>query len=326
VKLLLSFLLSAAIGLGKETEAPPQTTAEILRHEELELSVKLKAIQSANVTAELDAAIKRGDQRFFDLTGFGAVPGVENWNLKLEKQYGTMVVGSGFGMLIEDDQEKYETALAEYAATYNRQLFARIGEESDPPEDLSKLPLDKRIDTLISRLVLSEDNGKGVVFTPSKRTLPSDRRMIAFNAADELTKIGYPAFPKLVASLEDRRQSVTMGRYNRSDVGMACRVILRSQIYSFPEGYAFGFFRKGADGKEHENSYYADRDFFGNDLGAWIMARKDKSLLGIQIEVLTWVVERERDIGAATEEDRQGYIVPLEKRLDELKRALETTK
>lgn len=308
------------MAMGQEAVSPPKTTADILRQEEVEMAVKLKALKSADVAAELDAALKRGDRRFLDLTGFGAVPGVENWSPRLEKKYGVMVVGSGGAMIVEDGQKEYEQALSDYASRYNRLLFAKLDEKPDPAEDLNATPLDRRIDVLIERLALSDDPAEGLPLpTPSQGTLPSDRRMIAFDAVKELTKIGYPAFPKLVARLEDRRQSIAISRHERQDLGTACLVILRDQIYSFPEGYRFGYSREGADRQSHVNSYYADREFFGEDIAPWITARKDKSLLEIQIEVLTWVVERERGAGAPTEEERQEYVVSLEKHLEGLK-------
>ena len=320
MKFFLPFLMSVSAVLGEEADVPPQTTADILRHAELELSVKLKRLKSADVTAELDAAIKRGDHRFFDLTGFGAVPGVENWTLKLEKQYGTMVVGSGFGMLVEDDQETYEKALADYAAAYNRQLFERLGAKPEPAEDLSKLPLDQRIDALISRLVLSEEEGDRFVFTPAKGTLRSDRRMIALEAVEELIKIGYPAFRALAASLEDRRQSISMESYKRKDVGMVCYHILTHQIYAMPKGYSYSLRRQGSDGKSHRRPGFGNDVFPSGGLAAWLESRRGKPLVEIQIEALSWVLDMEKQIGARTEEERQIYIAPLEQRLDELKK------
>ena len=206
-----------------------------------------------------------------------------------------------------------QSQLAEY--------FQKLGEKPEPVQDLAGLPLDQRIDALIERLALSDGPAAdGPVFSPSKDTHPSDRRVIAYEAADQLTEIGYPAFPKLVAKLDDRRQSAAFGRWKRMDVGMACYSILMWQIYSLPDDVSGSFYRTGADGKSRSRPVYLNQIWDEEGLGPWLEARKEKPLIDIQLEALSWVLENERAIGAVDEEAKNDHIVPLERRLDELKK------
>jgi hypothetical protein len=319
----LSFSLFMAL-CGAGAAAEPRSLAAIMADEEMPVAEKIEFLKKADPAKDLELALARHDQRFFDLTGYGAVPGVVHWTERLGKKYGTKAIGTGNSMLVDPLDESYSKLRDAYAGRYNKLLFEKLGEKSEPVPDLASLSLDQRIDALIERLALSgEPAAEGPVFSPSKDTHPSDRRVIAYQAADQLEKIGYPAFPKLAAKLDDRRQSAAFGRWKRMDVGMACYSILMWQIYSLPDDVSGSFYRQGADGKMHERPVYFDQIWEQEGLGPWLDARKAKPLADIQLEALSWVLERERAIGAADEEARLDHIAPLERRLEELKKQSE---
>lgn len=313
-------LAVTAIGLAAES----RSLASLLADEEANAAEKIDALKNADPAKDVESALTRHDQRFFDLTGYGAVPGIANWTARLAKKYGTKAIGTGNSMLVDPLDESYHKLRDAYAEQYNKLLFEKLGEKPEPVQDLAAMPLDQRIDALIERLALSDGPAAdGPVFSPSVDTHPSDRRMIAYEAADQLTKIGYPAFPKLVAKLDDRRQSAAFGRWQRMDVGMACYSILMWQVYSLPDDVSGSIYRDGADGKPGRRPVYSMQIWDEEDLGTWLEARKDKPLIDIQLEALSWVLEKERAIGAADEEERNDHIVPLERRLEELKKEKE---
>lgn len=324
MKSKLRVLIPALMTVPLFAEDPAPSTATQLGNEDLKVAEKIEVIKAADPAKDVQAALDRKDRRFLDLTGYDAVPGVENWTDRLKKTYSTRVIGSSFGMLVDDLDESYFKLREEYAAKYNRLLFEKLGEKAEPAPDLAALPVDKRIDALIERLAISnEPAAEEPVYTPSRDTPKSDRRMVAYGAAEELRKLGYAAFPQLIAKLDDRRQSGAFGRWRRHDVGMACYSILMWQVYSLPDDASASFYRTGADGKPHSRPVHLDQIWEKEGLGPWLEARKKQPLIEIQLEALSWVLDREREIGAQDEEAKKEHIAPLERGLEKLKKEAE---
>src|SRR6185436_17545259 len=83
-------------------------------------------------------------------------------------------------------------------------------------------PDDTRIAELISRLAISQEPaGEEPIYTRTKDTPKTDKRVIAYDAAERLREFGTKAFPALLKSLDDRRQSVAFRRVVPHDVGLA---------------------------------------------------------------------------------------------------------
>jgi hypothetical protein len=133
---------------------------------------------------------------------------------------------------------------------------------------------------------------------------------------------GAVAFPFLIKHLNDRRQSVAMRRVMPANVGDACYCIITQQLYALPDGYRGSFYRKGSDGELHERPVSMVDLFSHQSLTAWLEKRKGKSLTEMQIEALSWVIEKERAIGARTKDDENEFLAPLETRLKSLKASL----
>lgn len=182
----------------------------------------------------------------------------------------------------------------------------------------------QHIEALIERLAISQ--GKATdepVYTPSIDTPSSDPRVQAYEAAKELTAYGKTAFPQLLAHLDDPRQSVAFRRILPATLGLACYAIIEDEVYPMPEDYRGSFYRTGADGKAYERPLFVKAGLFDrSSVAAWLAAREQKSLLEIQIEALGWLIEEENRIGYPAENDREQFLYPLERQLEQLKRLL----
>ena len=183
------------------------------------------------------------------------------------------------------------------------------------------------IEALIEKLAISQEPASySPVYTPSRDAPRTDRRVIAYAAAEELKRRGRVAFPYLLRHLGDRRQSVAFRRVLPSTVGGACFCIVRSRIFALPEDYRGSMFRIGADGKRHERPYFSGPALFDpSTLEGWLKEREDRSLEQMQLEALEWLIAREKEIGFRTEEDRDRFLRPLERQLRRTRKKDATT-
>ena len=196
------------------------------------------------------------------------------------------------------------------AAPAKQLVFAPV---TNPPTSVT-------IQALINKLAISdEDAAAGPVFTPSTDTPKTDRRVMAYDAAEELKKFGAEAFPLLLASLDDIRQSVAFRRVLPSTIGDACYTLITIQLYSLPPDYSGSICRKGADGRLHERPVFSNDLFATLDLKHWLAARRGHTLRELQIEALGWVLSEEEKIGAATPSDEEKFLAPLRARYSVLK-------
>jgi hypothetical protein len=191
----------------------------------------------------------------------------------------------------------------------------------------------QHIERLIELLVFLDDEAKQTPET--QQLLKSDG---AAQESSELRKRFYrcqmaftllsnykaTAFPAMVSHLDDKRGSIHFrNHFKGSSVGDACYWNIYLQLQDRPEGYPkVGLMRLGRDGKEHEKPYWAGITPF-DELGAknWLEANKHLSYPQMQIKCLTWLLEKEKAIGAP---DADGYfinILPLEIQI--LKRRIE---
>jgi predicted DCC family thiol-disulfide oxidoreductase YuxK len=180
----------------------------------------------------------------------------------------------------------------------------------DAPAAVS--PGSAAIQALIEKLAISDDEAaSGLIFTPRVDTPKTDSRMIAYDAAEQLQKFGAEAFPLLLASLDDKRQSVAFRRVLPSTVGDACYCLITRQLYELPREYSRSIYRRGADGRQHERPIFGHDLFDTVDLRQWLAARKDRTLRQLQIEALGWVLSEEEQIGASTPDDEKSVLEPL---------------
>ena len=104
-------------------------------------------------------------------------------------------------------------------------------------------------------------------------------------AAITLSQAGKKCWPVVMNHLDDKRASTpasaTTGPH---DVGRQCYHILRSQIVSLPRG-----FPRGKISPE-----FSLDEMFKPSMIEWVLARKDKELEEMQIEVLEYVIALER--------------------------------
>jgi hypothetical protein len=89
---------------------------------------QIKQLESANVNADVDSAIARGDFRFLVCIGFGGiVPGVPNWNAQLYKKFGTRILDGTGDMILCKEQSRFKEVAAAYAKSYNERLWLKVG-------------------------------------------------------------------------------------------------------------------------------------------------------------------------------------------------------
>ena len=196
-------------------------------------------------------------------------------------------------------------------------FFARLACGAEPSAE--------RIQSLIEKLAITNAPASlDPIFTPSKDTPKTDRRVIAYDAADELGKLGIDAFPYLLESLGDKRQSVALRRVLPSTVGDACYCIVTEQLYALPRDYRGSFYRTGADGQLHERPVFSKQLLTPANLKEWLAARHDRTLAELQLEALGWVLGQEERIGAQTRDAEEEYLTPLRAKHAELKKQVET--
>ena len=192
-----------------------------------------------------------------------------------------------------------------------------------PPEQKNR-STSSDIEALIEKLAISEQlAGDFPVYTPSRNTPKTDKRIVAYDAADKIKSYGKLAFPYLLKHLGDKRQSVAFRRVIPHDVADACYCIIRSQVFLLPESYHGSFYRKGADGENHGRPYFLKPALFTpQTIESWLAERRDMTLSEMQIEALQWLIEKEKEIGFQNKEDKKKFLYPLERQLKKVERRL----
>ncbi len=191
---------------------------------------------------------------------------------------------------------------------------------------ITQPPVDQgvRIEALIEHLAISDEPATTLpVYTPSRDTPRTDKRVVAYEAAEELKSFGKAAFPCLLKHLDDRRQSVAFRRVLPSTVGDACFCIIQEQVVPLPDDYPGSFYRTGANGDYCERPvFFRPGPFDENTIRSWLEERNLKSLVEMQVEGLEWLIAEEKRIGFRSDQDREAYLTPLERQLEELKSRL----
>ena len=91
-----------------------------------EHATQIRELRSADVVAEVQAAIKSGDTRFVGVQGFGLmVPGVVDWQTKYPTR-GIRVIQNTSDAITSDSHKELQDAAYDYAVTYNRELLKRL--------------------------------------------------------------------------------------------------------------------------------------------------------------------------------------------------------
>jgi hypothetical protein len=143
-------------------------------------------------------------------------------------------------------------------------------------------------------------------------------------AKRQLIAMGKDAFPALLAHGDDKEYSLTQSYsvYYDHSVGEVCLQIIEQQVDLVGMNYKA---RKGADGKWHGFSSYFSKYYVagGNQRSAlkkWYDGHETKTLKEMQIEVLEWRIEHEKAIGFPGEDEKEHYLIRLERRLDDLRK------
>ena len=177
------------------------------------------------------------------------------------------------------------------------------------------------IEALIEQLAISQEQaGDQPIYTPTRDTPRTDKRVCAYDAAEKLKSYGKEGFPYLLKHLHDSRQSVAFRRVLPSTVGDACFCIIREQVFNLPFDYEGSIYRTGVDGESHPRPCFFKPVLLSYEtIEPWLNERKNKSLSDMQIEALTWLIEEEKKIGFVNEEVKYLYLYPLERQLKEIK-------
>lgn len=204
--------------------------------------------------------------------------------------------------------------------------FWTMGCAAEPHQHAAAAPPDspnaRIIRKLIGKLAISQRKASNdPIYSPSPDAPKSDPRLVAYDAAKQLEAFGMEAFPFLLDSLDDQRQSVAFRRVLPSTVGDACYCLIARQLYALPPDYQGSFYRTGADGRGHERPVFLNDLFTPANLKEWLGAREGRTLPELQLEALGWVLAEEEGIGAATPKDEERFLAPLRARFAQLKAA-----
>ncbi len=181
---------------------------------------------------------------------------------------------------------------------------------------------DAEIESLIDQLVFDDgDANDQPVISPgvTDRSAEYRNRFSACQLAfQKLAALKEVAFPHLVKHLDDKRQSINFRNHHvGNSVGDACYWNIHFQLQDRPHGYSrYGYSRKGRDGEQHPKPYYLGCPF--DDAGGlreWLVANEDLNYRSKQIKCLTWLLEKEKMIGAHDPESYFINILPLEIRI-----------
>jgi hypothetical protein len=143
-------------------------------------------------------------------------------------------------------------------------------------------------------------------------------------AFKKLSELKAQALPILVEHLEDKRPSIHFRNHcSGHSVGDACYWNIYLQLQDRPSNYSeYGYQRKGRDGKNHPKPYWEGTPFDeAGGIAAWLKQNEKLSYVKMQIKCLTWLLEREKKIGAPDANSYFLNILPLEIRI--LERRLE---
>jgi hypothetical protein len=181
---------------------------------------------------------------------------------------------------------------------------------------------DQKIRALIEKLAISDRPApkEPLVTYNNPKNAELVQRVEA--TASEIEKFGSIAFPQLMAHLDDPRQSVPFRRVLPSTVADACLSIIMRQVYALPNGYSetASLYRRGADGKLHEQPVWSRQIYDGVGARKWLTDRKNRTLRELQLEAVEWMLKIQKEIGARTTAEREEYIAPLEAQVTKLRR------
>ena len=142
------------------------------------------------------------------------------------------------------------------------------------------------------------------------------------DAFQKLSELKGLAIPFMVEHLDDKRQSINFrNHYLGNSVGDACYWNIYYQLQDRPKYYSrYGYQRKGRDGKLHVKPYWKGTPFDKEGgLVQWLEKNNKLSYEQKQIKCLTWLLEKEKAIGACDAESYFINILPLEIRILERK-------
>jgi hypothetical protein len=173
--------------------------------------------------------------------------------------------------------------------------IAAVPAEATP----SRAEIVSLIDQLVSPNSQPKQDGPEVMYPQGFDKAAQARVHTAFH---KLTAIGLPAFPYLQARLGDERYCFTMdaGPADANfSVGTVCRLIIGGHLQPYSS------FTRGAKDKDgraadprtrpRRPSYFEHYKLdSAKAFQHWWKGHKDKSLREIQIEVLEWTIEREK--------------------------------
>jgi len=147
-----------------------------------------------------------------------------------------------------------------------------------------------------------------------------DRRRFeqCLTAFRKLAEMKMTAFPVLVEHLGDKRQSINFRNHHLGNsVGDACHWNIYFQLQDQPENYSsYGYSRAGRDGQNHPKPYWEGTPFdAAGGLKPWLEQNKQLTYPQMQIKCLSWLLAKEKEIGAADAESYFVNILPLEIRI-----------
>ncbi|MCW1914186.1 hypothetical protein OJ996_11410 [Luteolibacter sp. GHJ8] len=189
---------------------------------------------------------------------------------------------------------------------------------------------EKEIRSLISQLVLVDRPvTEELLPAPGLNTDDEEygkRYNACHKAFKRLMEFKELSLPFLVEHLEDKRQSIPFRNHHMGfSVGDACYWNIYYQLQDQPDDYSsYGYQRRGRDGENHPKPYWATKGCCFDEVGGakeWLEINKHLSYVEMRIKCLSWLLEKERAIGASDVESYYENIAPLEVRI--LERRLE---
>lgn len=88
---------------------------------------QIRSLQSADVSAEVAAAVSKGNFRFVGVMGFAlTVPGVPDYETKYATQYGLRVIEHTSDAIESPEHAQLQRVAHDYAERYNKLLLSRI--------------------------------------------------------------------------------------------------------------------------------------------------------------------------------------------------------
>ncbi len=181
---------------------------------------------------------------------------------------------------------------------------------------------EREIRSLIEQLVFENKPGsEEPPFSPGVIENDEDYRKrfkSCQSAFNKLAAFRELAFPFLIEHLKDNRQSIPFRNHHMGfSVGDACYWNMFMQLQDRPKNYSeYGYQRKGRDGKMYVQVYQEGTPFDAEGgLVKWIEKNKGLTLAEKQIKCLQWLLEKEKQIGAADEDSYFLNILPLEVRI-----------